>query len=63
MNGEKLTQLIQGIGVLTELWVITFQSFKSQGMDDVSATRHTKAFMSIILDPIFNEVKEASNGN
>lgn len=50
MNNEQVAQLIQGIGVMTELWLITYQSFKKQDLSDEIAVMHTKAFMSIMMD-------------
>lgn len=49
MNNEKVNQIIQGIGVMTELWMITYNGFKSQGLTDDDAIGHTKAFMSIMM--------------
>ena len=48
MNNDQVKQIIQGIGVMTELWMITYNGFKSQGLNDADALSHTKAFMSII---------------
>lgn len=50
MNNDQVRQIIQGIGTLAELWLITFQSFKNQGLSDETATMHTKALMSIMVD-------------
>ena len=49
MNNDMVNQLIQGIGVMAELWTITFKSFTSQGCEESEAMEHTKAFMSVIL--------------
>lgn len=49
MNNEKVNQIIQGIGVMTELWMITYNGFKSQGLTDDDAIGHTKAFMLIMM--------------
>lgn len=49
MNNELVNQVIQGIGVMTELWMITYNGFKSQGLTDDDAIGHTKAFMSIMM--------------
>lgn len=58
MNNEQVQQLIQGIGLLTELYVITYQNFKKQNMSDLEAIKHTKAFMSVMMD-IFTKGQEA----
>ena len=52
MTNEQIDQIIQGVGVMTELWTITFKNFKSQGMNDTDAVIHTKAFMSIMVGSI-----------
>lgn len=49
---EQVKQLIQGIGVLTELWTITYNGFKQQGLNDVDSIRNTKELMSIIMESI-----------
>ena len=48
MNNDAVNQLIQGIGVMAELWTITFKSFISQGLKVSEAMEHTKAFMSVM---------------
>lgn len=50
MNNEQLKQLIQNLGVMTELWTITFNGFKAQGMSIDQALIHTKAFMSTMME-------------
>ena len=52
MNNDQVKQLIQGIGLMTELWMITYQGFKAQGLNDADAATHTKAFMSVIIDSV-----------
>lgn len=52
MNNEQLNDLITGIGMVTELWSITFRGFKNQGLSDADAIAHTKAFMSVIIEDI-----------
>lgn len=54
MNSDQVRQLIQGIGVMAELWTITFKGFKAQGMGDGEALMHTKAFMSIMMDTVID---------
>jgi hypothetical protein len=48
-----LEELIKGIGTLSELWMITFQSFKNQKMSDEDALMHTKAMMSIMVESFY----------
>lgn len=50
MNNDKLNSLIQGIGVMTELWIITYQNFRNGGMNEADAVTHTKAFIAVLLD-------------
>lgn len=49
---EKVKQFIQGIGMLTELWTITYNGFKNQGLNDAESIRNTKEFMSMIMESI-----------
>lgn len=50
MNNEQVSQLIQGIGLMTELHMITYQNFLAQKMTDEEALKHTKAFMAVMLE-------------
>lgn len=50
MNNEQINQLIQGIGMMTELYLITFSNFKKQNLNDEDAIKHTKAFMSVMME-------------
>ena len=52
MNNEQIDQLIQGIGIMTELWAITYKNFLKQGMDADDAVIHTKALMSIMIGSV-----------
>lgn len=58
MNNDQLTELIRGIGTLSELWVITFQSFKNQNMSNEDALMHTKALMSIMVESFYGTNQE-----
>lgn len=61
MNSDQVNQLIQGIGMMTELYMITYQNFKSQKLSEEEAIKHTKAFMSIMMDSFIgsnDETKE-----
>lgn len=53
MNSEQVNNIIQGIGVMTELWTITYQSFRKQGLNEIEAVRHTKELMSIMVDSFY----------
>lgn len=50
MNNDALEQFIQGIGMMTELHMITYQNFLAQKMTDEEALKHTKAFMAVMLE-------------
>lgn len=58
MNNEQINQLINGVGLISELWVITYKSFKNQGLSDEAAVMHTKALMSIMLDQFTSSPQE-----
>lgn len=52
MNNDQVNELIKGIGLMTELWMITYNGFKTQGLSDENATMQTKALMSIMVGSI-----------
>jgi hypothetical protein len=52
MNNEQVNELIKGIGLITELWMITYKAFESQGLSNEDATMQTKALMSIMVNSI-----------
>lgn len=58
MNNEQVNQLIQGIGMMTELWSITYQGFIKQGMSAEEAIMHTKALMSIMVESFYGGKEE-----
>lgn len=58
MNNEQVNQLISGIGLMTELWVITYQGFIKQGMNADEAIMHTKALMSIMVESFYGNNQE-----
>lgn len=53
-NNDAVQELINGIGIMTELWIITYDSFTSHGMNDREAFAHTREFMSVITGFILN---------
>lgn len=59
---EKLMELINGIGMMAELWSITFNSFKKQGLSDKDALKHTKEFMSVMMDSILERGAAETGG-
>lgn len=56
---EKLKEFLVGIGAMTELWMITYNSFKNQGLSHSDSLEHTGAFMKSIIACF----KEETNGN
>lgn len=63
MNNNTLTELMRGIGMLTELWTITYRGFVAQGLSEAEAMTHTKGFMASMIDSITkmqNDNKEDS---
>ena len=52
MNNEQVNELIKGIGLITELWMITYKNFLAQGLSTEEATMQTKAFMAIMMESI-----------
>ena len=50
MNSEKLKEFMQGIGMMTEVWTISYRGFKTQGLNDEDALKNTRYFMSSLLD-------------
>ena len=55
VNNEQVKQIIQGLGVMTELWTITYNGFIQQGMSSQDAIMHTKGFMSVMLGSFINQ--------
>ena len=51
---EKVLEFIQGLGALTEIWLITYNNFKKQGLNDSEAFTHTREFMKVMLATITN---------
>ena len=50
MNNDQINQLIQGIGMMTELYMITYQNFKKQGVSDDDAIKHAKALIAVMME-------------
>lgn len=64
MTNDQINQIIQGIGLMTEMYTITYQSFKKQGLSDKEAIKHTKAFISVMIDSsIGNDDKNIQQGD
>ena len=51
---EKALEFIQGLGALTEIWLLTYTNFKKQGLNDADAFTHTREFMKVMMATITN---------
>ena len=60
-NNDAVQELINGIGLLTELWIMVYNSFIGHGMDDREAFAHTREFMSVITGSLLNTGKKDDN--
>ena len=58
MNNEQVNQIIQGLGAITEMWMIVYNNFKQQGLNDETALAHTKALMSVAMGGMLGTAKE-----
>lgn len=58
MNGDKMKEFLTGVGLMTELWMITYNGFKKQGLTDQDALAHTKAFMSMTIESMMTGPQE-----
>lgn len=58
MNNEQVNQIIQGLGAITEMWMIVYNNFKQQGLNDEAALAHTKALMSVAMGGMLGTAKE-----
>lgn len=55
---EQLMNLINGLGAVTEMWMVIFANFKAQNMDDDDAIKHTKAMMEVLMGTFMPNVGE-----
>ena len=60
-SSNMLNELIKAIGVMSELWMITYNSFKNMKLSDEEAMNHTKAYMSVIMHEVVSFGKEKSD--
>lgn len=63
MNSNALTELMKGIGMLTELWTITHRGFTAQGLSEAEAMMHTKGFMAAMIDSITKMPNDGQEGS
>lgn len=57
-SSNMLNELIKTIGMMSELWMITYNSFKNMKLSDEEAMEHTKAYMSVIIHESMSSGKE-----
>ena len=60
-NTDMLSELIRSIGLMTEMQIITYNSFKNQKLSDEEAMTQTKTLMSIMLHEMIVSGKEENN--
>ena len=48
-SSNMLNDLIKTIGIMSEPWMIAYNSFKNMKLSDEEAINHTKAYMSVII--------------
>lgn len=58
MNGDKMKEFLTAVGLATELWLVTYNGFKKQGLTEQDALAHTKAFMSMTMELMLNRPQE-----
>ena len=46
---EKLKEFLMGIGAMTELWTVTYNNFRKQGLTHSDALEHTAAFTRTLM--------------
>lgn len=63
MNNNALTELMQGIGMLTELWTITYRGFTAQGLSETEAMMNTKGFMATMINFIIKMPNDGQEGS
>lgn len=63
MNNSALTELMKGIGMLTELWIIAYQGFTAQGLSEAKAMMHTRGFMEAMIDSITKMPNDGQEGS
>lgn len=52
---EKLKEFINGIGVMCETWMITYNNFVKMGLSQNDALLHTKHMTTVILEHMTNK--------
>lgn len=60
---ERVKEFIKGIGILTETWMVTYNSFTAQGLDHTKALEHTKIFMTAFISSMLGAVNNNKEEN
>lgn len=54
MANDRLNDFINNLGMTTEMWTIFYKSFRSQGLNDSEALKHTGALFRAIIDKMIS---------
>ena len=60
-SSNMLNELINSMGIMSELWMIIYSGFKNMNLSDEEAMKHTKEFMSLIMHEAMPSGKENPN--
>ena len=60
-SSSLLNELIKSMGIMSELWMIAYNSFRNMNLSDEEAMKHTKAYMSAIMHEAMTSGKENSD--
>ena len=60
-SSSMLNELIKSMGIMSELWMIAYNSFKNMKLSDEEAMKHTKAYMSAIMHEAMSSGEEKPN--
>lgn len=60
-SSNMLNELIKSMGIMSELWIIVYNSFRNMNLSDEEAMKHTKAYMSAIIHEAMSSGKEKPN--
>ena len=51
---DGLKSFIDNMGLLCEVWTMTYNKFVSQGLNQKDALMHTQGFMKTFIDSVMN---------
>lgn len=57
-SSNMLNELIKSMGIMSELWMIAYNSFRNMKLSDEEAMKHTKEYMSVIMHEAMSSGKE-----